>query len=265
MLSYSSRVAVTTAKKSESTEKHRMKTEVLLVDTDATVASQLGAELTRRGAMMHHASTGIRAQPFIDSRKLHGMFVALDLSGTDGEALIRRVRRSKSNAGIPVVVLTTEPALRALEGAMRAGATHFLVKPLGNLQLPRLMDRILGWMRRERRIYQRASVDFQVLCSYGPYRHLASGINLSATGMLVSVTSPLSLSDEVQLTFPLDPHTHDPFVLTGQVARVEEEGERVGLTFTEMRGDQASRLQEWVEQSIRRNHTPGQGDRVNPK
>jgi CheY-like chemotaxis protein len=70
----------------------------------------------------HHGST--------DGEKAGLAIVDLEMPNFDGLDLIKSVRGNPMLKHIPIIVLTGNESREALDGALAAGATSFLLKPL---------------------------------------------------------------------------------------------------------------------------------------
>lgn len=220
------------------------------MEHDVILAERLAAELVERfGATVHMAKDQVQALAFVETCKLDGVFVALDHASIESDVFIRLVRSSRGNKQVPIVVLTPNEELKPLAHACRAGADHFLVKPLIRPQLHRLMRTIYQRMVESRRLYQRALVDFPVLCASRSGREVGASVNLSASGMLLALKSDLQPRDKVELTFPFNREPAEPFVLLGRVSRTEHDG-RVAVAFADIPPDQLTRLKVWVEMAL---------------
>ncbi len=140
----------------------------------------------------------------VRGKKLDGVLVDWDDRRIDGEGLVREIRASRSNAKVPVVIMTGDPSTLAVARACRAGADLFLSRPLGARALFRGLRVIYDAMVEERRRYQRA--DVLEACSVVQGGHTTPGdlLNLSASGALARLkrAPPLQSSVLLELTSP---------------------------------------------------------------
>lgn len=140
----------------------------------------------------------------VRGRKLDGVLVDWDDRRIEGEAFVREIRASRSNAKVPVVILTGDPSTLSVARACRAGADLYLSRPLGARALFRGLRIIHDAMVEERRRYQR--VDVLEACRVVQEGRVTPGdlLNLSATGALARVQTvpPLSTSVLLELTGP---------------------------------------------------------------
>jgi DNA-binding response OmpR family regulator len=116
-------------------------TSVLLVEDDASIATQLVRGLTRGGYSVDHVMTGSEALTWGDPDVV---LLDLELPDTDGVQVCRQMRE-RSGAAIIVITAHGEEPDRVM--ALDAGADDYLVKPFG---LAELQARIRAVLRRVR-------------------------------------------------------------------------------------------------------------------
>lgn len=225
--------------------------DVLLVEPDEVMAGRYSQELAVFDARVHVAASQAAAVQCVSRQKLECVFIDLEPSAdVDHEALMRCIRSSPSNAQVPIVVLCANEELLPLARACRAGATHYLLKPIVRPQLKRLMRAIHPSLVQQRRQYQRAAMAFPVLCRHGDTENVASSINLSASGMLMTEAPDLAEAEELQVEFPFDQEVEDPFVLKAVVARRNTGNQTWAVSFADTPTDEFDRLKLWVEMSL---------------
>jgi DNA-binding response OmpR family regulator len=112
---------------------------VLVVEDDASIATQLVRGLTRGGYVVNHVTTGGEALAWGEPD-----VVLLDLELPDGDGVqVCRKLRERSDAAIIVVTAHGEEPDRVM--ALDAGADDYMVKPFG---LAELQARIRAVLRR---------------------------------------------------------------------------------------------------------------------
>lgn len=103
---------------------------VLVVD-DEPVARMVAADrLAVVGAEVVEASNGAEAMALILARRFDLAIVDLDMPGLSGFDVIGCVRGHPKTRYMPIVVLTGNESMQALQRALAAGATSYLLKPL---------------------------------------------------------------------------------------------------------------------------------------
>src|SRR6185503_19667967 len=74
----------------------------------------------------------------VESQKFEGALIDWDIEGLDPEKLTERIRKSSSNSGIPVAILSNRNLQSDVGRGFKVGATFFLAKPFGSRELEHL-------------------------------------------------------------------------------------------------------------------------------
>jgi len=232
------------------------KPKILVVEDDQPMLQLLGEVLTKMGAEPRLVSSSRHALELIEREKFDGIFLDLVMPEMDGLELARRIRGSKSNATVALVMITASPEPDAMRDSFQAGVNFFLHKPVTVQQLGKLLNAARGLMLAERRRYQRAPVALLMRCRWlasdgaeQKSRQVAGrSVNLSASGALVELPELPPVGAAVRLEFSL-PGSPQALVLPGVVAR-QHSAESVGLRFE--CDDEPTRraLMEFVEKTL---------------
>jgi signal transduction histidine kinase/DNA-binding response OmpR family regulator len=138
-----------------------MDTSILIIDDSRAVVESLTYILSKQGYQVKHCGDGIsgwhrlvagadRLAPMPDL-----LLLDLNMPGTDGMTLLRRLRADERFALLPVIILTVEAdAVTRLE-ALKAGANDYLPKPIQAVELLARVQALLGLKLAERRQQQR--------------------------------------------------------------------------------------------------------------
>jgi len=102
---------------------------VLVVDDDAFSRAVVSKKVAKLADVVE-AADGVTALSFLKSAVFDLAIMDLEMPGFSGLDLIRCIRGHPNLNHIPVIVLTANGSRVALEGALTAGATSFLLKPL---------------------------------------------------------------------------------------------------------------------------------------
>ena len=118
---------------------------VLIVDDSATMLMSLEAILRAGGFASEKAASAEEAVRLLESGRSQPDLVITDLNmgAMNGIALIRSIRAMKSFRFTPILMLTTESQQERRQEARSAGATGWLVKPVGKDDLLRVLGQIL--------------------------------------------------------------------------------------------------------------------------
>jgi DNA-binding response OmpR family regulator len=226
----------------------RFKPKILVVDKDAATLRLFEATLRAMGAAPRCLASGKQASEVINRDKFDGVFLDWDEGDLDGPELTQRIRRSKSNRGIPVAMLTRQRDTRAIADGFKAGVTFYLQKPVGEKELTRLLNASRGAMLEERRRYQRAPATGPVFCSWEKKQVKGQGVNLSSLGLLATLSPRPEVGAGVEVEFTL-PKSSQTLTLNGAVVR-HGPGGQVGIRFARVAQEDAARLKAYVEKAV---------------
>ncbi len=90
----------------------------------------------------HEASTGQEALELLHRFRFNLLLLDLSLPDNTGFGLLKNIRSSASN--LPIVVLSSHPAEQYAERALRAGASAYVNKGIGTIELKETIERVLG-------------------------------------------------------------------------------------------------------------------------
>lgn len=117
---------------------------ILVVDDSPSLRMAVRVALTGAGYSVTEASDGVDGLSKANASRFNLIITDLNMPNMDGLTMIRELRRSPSNAGVPIVFLTTESDDGIKQQAKAAGATGWLVKPFDADQLVRIARKVLG-------------------------------------------------------------------------------------------------------------------------
>ncbi len=115
---------------------------VCLVDDSPTILMSMGAIFTKAGWQVRQAPGGAQALTAMQGAKADLMVTDLNMPGMDGITLIRHVRQIPACRFMPILVLTTESQQTKRLEAKNAGATGWLVKPVGAADLLQVLKQL---------------------------------------------------------------------------------------------------------------------------
>lgn len=116
---------------------------ILVVDDDADLREMLVLVLASRGFQVESAADGAAAMERLQQApRPDALLIDLRMPVVDGTDFLRQVRSTPSLAGLPVIVMSGERGGEAV--ATKAGASAFLAKPFGILELVAEVYRALG-------------------------------------------------------------------------------------------------------------------------
>jgi CheY-like chemotaxis protein len=132
-----------------------MALKIMVVDDEPGVLKLLKAMVEPLGIQVVTMADSREASARLEREKFDGIFVDVRMPHMDGFELTTHVRASRSNSGIPIVMLTGLNDVQAMRQAFKVGVTFFLNKPFTREQVTRLLKAARGAMLREKRRYAR--------------------------------------------------------------------------------------------------------------
>ncbi len=105
-------------------------TRVLIVDDAPTVRMYHGEILRSLGFDVDEAGNGLEALELALGTSYDLFVIDINMPQMDGYTLVERLRSSEVGTDAPVVTISTEAGPGDATAAFRAGANHYLVKPV---------------------------------------------------------------------------------------------------------------------------------------
>jgi two-component system response regulator HydG len=121
---------------------------VLVVDDDAAHASSLGEALENFGYEARVVTSGSAGLQALREEAFDVVLTDLRMAGVDGMQILQAARR-KGDA--EVLVITGHASVESAVDAMRAGAAHYVTKPVNLVELREVLARIAEQQRLRRR------------------------------------------------------------------------------------------------------------------
>lgn len=236
------------------------KPRVLVVEDDTASLILMGRVLGQMGAEPTLVANPVQAAELVEREKFDGVFLDLQMPEMDGLELAQRIRKSKSNQRVPIVMLTGADG-SVMQASFNAGVNFFLHKPVTIERIRHLLNATRGAMLQERRRYQRAPVKTSVRLHWEGGQSNGRSVNLSSDGMLLSVSQPPAEGTEVKAEFELPEAGGDGrarlVTIPAVVARVlespapgETEGQGVAVQFRHVDRKLREKLTEFVDKTL---------------
>lgn len=121
---------------------------VLVVDDDPGLAEVIELLLTQEGYAGERAGSVREALESLAAAEPDLVVTDLKLPDGTGLDVVERVRRERPD--LPVIMITSYSSLESAIGALRAGATDYLIKPFQNEEFLHAIDRALNERRIKR-------------------------------------------------------------------------------------------------------------------
>jgi EAL domain-containing protein (putative c-di-GMP-specific phosphodiesterase class I)/ActR/RegA family two-component response regulator len=121
---------------------------LLVVDDDDAVLKVTRRSLERRGFRVVACNSGEEALLLLGQTAFDCMISDVQMPGINGLRLLRAVR--DRDLDIPVILMTGSPEVASAAAAVEYGAHQYLIKPVGNERLTRIVERAVSTGRMAR-------------------------------------------------------------------------------------------------------------------
>jgi len=121
-----------------------MSASILTVDDSSSLRMAVRIALTGAGYTVTEAGDGMEGLTKAGAQRLDMIITDLNMPRMDGLTMIREIRKSGKQTGVPIIFLTTESDDGVKGQAKAAGATGWLVKPFNADQLVKIARKVLG-------------------------------------------------------------------------------------------------------------------------
>lgn len=222
------------------------KPRILVVEDDASILRQLETTLKTMGASPRCLESSTKAAELINKEKFDGAFLDWDTPELNGEQLTKLIRNSKSNSKIPIAMITERHDTHSIANGFKLGVTFFLSKPVGVKELGRLLNASRGAMLDERRRYGRIPLRVPVLVTWSDKRVTAQSVDVSAGGLLLSMSQQPPPGTEIEVSFAL-PGT-SRFQLKAEVVRTD--ALQVAVKFTRVSTEQREEMRDFIDRYL---------------
>src|SRR5208337_892026 len=174
---------------------------LLVVDDDLAALDLVKALVEPLGYAVLALADSRQAAECVNEQKFDGIFVDVQMPNLDGFALTKIIRASRSNSGVPIVMITALEDVETMRQGYKAGVTFFLTKPFNPEKLRGLLLAVGSAILRERRRHVRLPFSTTVTCRWGNEQAKWTSVNISEVGMLLESSSRLELGQEINLDF----------------------------------------------------------------
>ncbi len=115
---------------------------ILVVDDEPQIVDVVGKFLSREGFQIDKAYNGLEALDVIKKDIPDLMILDIKMSGMDGDALIKKVKKLKLD--IPIIVLTGSLNMVQFDPKQKTRYKHLLYKPIRLSELLEVINDVLG-------------------------------------------------------------------------------------------------------------------------
>lgn len=133
---------------------------VLIVDDESSIREMIAFSLYREGFAVYEAENAETAYQLICQQSFAVVLIDWMMPGTSGLALIRRIKRDKHLAALPVIMLTAKSEDSDKVLGLDAGADDYVTKPFSPAEL---LARIRAVTRRSQQPEDDAKLRFDAM------------------------------------------------------------------------------------------------------
>ncbi|MGA2631999.1 MAG: response regulator [Terriglobia bacterium] len=221
-----------------------MALKILVVDDEPAVLGVLKDLMEPAGFVVSAFADSREAAVRVEKEKFDAVFVDVRMPGMDGFELTRRVRASRSNSKVPIVMLTGHDDVETTRKGFQAGITFFLGKPITVEKLRGLLTVTRGAMLNEKRQYARLPLRTSVSCRAGDKQLKSVSLNISKGGMLLECSGGVAVGQEVELQF-MFPQALQPLRPRARVIRWEAPN-HMGVQFVALAPEERAAIQSYI-------------------
>jgi CheY-like chemotaxis protein len=197
-----------------------MAIKIMVVDDDLTTLALLKATLERLEAQVLAMGDSREAAERVHTERFDFILLDAHMPHIDGFELTRRIRVSRLNSAVPVVMLTATDDGETMREGFRSGITFFLGKPVKLAKLRGLLGAAHGAILKERRRHVRIPFRTAVNCRFGEQHFTAESVNLGGSGMAFRPSGGLAEGQILEARFAL-PGDNRQLKLDAKVLRNE--------------------------------------------
>jgi CheY-like chemotaxis protein len=215
---------------------------ILLVDDMRSFLDLEATFLSRAECRLVTATTGLDAIRVARSEKPDLIVLDIEMPEMNGIQACRILKSDAATSRIPVIVLTS---MQMEDEARRAGANHFLRKPIDE---PTFLAEVKRFLPIVERAETRVAVDAPVRFRRDDETFEARLVNLSRTGFYVEARQRLPIGARLDVSFPL-PGDPAGALVTGEalVVRHGDDPTGFGCRFRQVSAGTRLSVEGWVE------------------
>jgi two-component system NtrC family response regulator len=135
---------------------------VLIADDDASFRRVLEYQLKQAGYDVLKAEDGRKALEIFSQHRCHAVLTDLDMPELSGNELLKEIKRQSPDT--PVIIITAYGTIDSAVEAMRAGAFHYVTKPINRDAVLHTLEQALkfsGLIEENRNLRQAISSSFR--------------------------------------------------------------------------------------------------------
>ena len=175
---------------------------ILIADDDASFRRVLEYQLKEAGFSVVSAEDGKKALEAFSQNRIHAVLTDLDMPELSGSGLLEAIKRQAPDT--PVIVITAYGTIDSAVDAMKAGAYHYLTKPINRDVLLHTLGQALkfsGLVTENRNLREAVSAQFAFEgiagSSQGMRRVIEQATHLARVDTTVLITGESGTGKEI--------------------------------------------------------------------
>jgi len=217
---------------------------LLVVDDEREILDVVKALVAPLGFDVVALSDSREAAQRVMTDKFDMIAVDVQMPNLNGFELTARIRVSRSNRNVPILMFTGFDDIDTMRRGFAAGITFYLAKPLNALKLRGFFAAARGMMVQERRGYIRLPLRMNVDCQSGNRHFKVRSVDVARGGILLESSCGLTEGDIANLEFTL-PGVPQPLKLMAKVIR-KAQPDTVALEFIDPEPLEKAALQYFI-------------------
>ena len=199
---------------------------ILLVDDVALFLELERSYLDGCGYDLVTAASGEETLQRLDMIAPDLLLLDFYMPGMDGDEVCRTIRKNPRWAKLPIIMVTAAGKPEEVQRCLQSGSDDYVTKPVNKDELREKVARLLGELKR--RTTERVPVQIPVQVRDGQRLQVASAEDLSAKGLYLKSSAPLT--EDSTLEIKLELQTGLPLTLFGKIKRMPQApGEGCGV------------------------------------
>ena len=226
-----------------------MSMKLMVVDDDPAALELAKALVEPLGYEVLALTDSRQAAECVNEQKFDAIFVDVQMPNLDGFELTQLIRASRSNSGVPIVMITALEDVETMRQGFKAGVTFFLTKPFNPEKLRGLLLTVRNTILRERTRYARLPFCTTVTCRWANEQFKLGSLNISESGMLFESSSGLEPGHEIRLDFTLSPGQEHLSLRAKIVHR--EPPDHIGVQFHDLTSEDREAIRQYLGRGLK--------------
>ena len=222
---------------------------LMVVDDDLAALDLVKALVEPLGYAVLALADSRQAAECVKEQKFDGIFVDVQMPDLNGFELTKLIRASRSNSGVPIVMITAFEDVETMRQGFKAGVTFFLTKPFNPEKLRGLLLAMRSTILRGKTRYARLPFCTTVTCRWGNEQSQLGSLNISECGMLLESSNGLESGQEINLDFTFSPG-QEHLSLRAKIVH-KEPPNLIGVQFHDLTSEDRDTIRQYISRGLK--------------